>query len=444
MGMNGKRNWRRGFGLTPGMLLGCTMLAGMGWTATASAEDLQSILPELLNTHNLVKAAEADLKAATERHYEAKGGWYPQVNLTGNAGREEQVKSEADNTHFTFTELDINLTQKVWDFGATESTVDIAKLTIGQVRQTLEATRQTLLLDGLTAYVNVDRAAERLVFAERAEANIKRQAELEDARVRRGAGYSSDVLQAKAQLALAQSRRVGAEGELKRARNAYRVVFGREPGNLEAVVRPDIDISQLPASVEEAVDVALNENPLLRAAQSAADIADMQRKNTKAQGYFPSIDFVTDVKFKDNVGGTEGHEREALAKVEVTYPFDLGFTARNTLRAAESDHTATVRRYRDARDRIEELVRNAWDDLEVAQRNTDILNNQAELAEAFLEQARRERDELGQRTLLEVTQAETDLLNASGDAVSAEADVAIAAYSLLNAMGRLTLATALD
>jgi adhesin transport system outer membrane protein len=72
-----------------------------------------------------------------------------------------------------------------------------------------------------------------------------------------------------------------------------------------------------------------------------------------------------------------------------------------------------------------------------------LLTNQANIAAEFLELARKER-ELGNRTLLEVLQGETDLINANSDAVKAQTDLAIAMYTLLNIMGRLTMKTVMD
>ena len=95
-----------------------------------------------------------------------------------------------------------------------------------QAEAGLNAARQDILLRAIVAYLNILRAQGVLKFAVRSEANIKRQTELENARVERGAGLSTDVLQAKQQLAGAQARRVRARGALAVARNSYKTVFG--------------------------------------------------------------------------------------------------------------------------------------------------------------------------------------------------------------------------
>ena len=133
-------------------------------------------------------------------------------------------------------------------------------------------------------------------------------------------------------------------------------------------------------------------------------------------------------KFKQDVGGAAGFKREALGKVQFTFPFNLGFTAINSLRAAESDSTAASRRVSDLRDQIEEQARNAWSNLITAGQNAALLQNQANIAAEFLDLARKER-QLGKRTLIDVLAGETNLINAQSDAISAQSDVIIAGLS---------------
>ncbi|NQW02001.1 MAG: TolC family protein [Rhodospirillales bacterium] len=75
--------------------------------------------------------------------------------------------------------------------------------------------------------------------------------------------------------------------------------------------------------------------------------------------------------------------------------------------------------------------------METARINTEHLHNQANIAAEFLELARRER-QLGNRSLIDVLAGETALINASSDAASADTDVAIAVFTLINVIGAIT------
>ena len=100
--------------------------------------------------------------------------------------------------------------------------------------------------------------------------------------------------------------------------------------------------------------------------------------------------------------------------------------------------TSTTNRYGDTKDATEEAARNAWDNLQTARQNTEHLHLQANIASEFLELARRER-QLGNRSLIDVLAGETALINASSDAASADTDVAIAVFGLLNVINAVSV-----
>jgi len=407
------------------------------WVPTpARAEALETLLPYVIENHDRVRAAKSRLTAARNRAREALGGWYPTLSQTANAGHETQENDGGDDTRTGFNEWDISLTQLLWDFGSTNAAIDKARLQVEEARYNLIETRQSLILEAITAYMNVIRSNAALKFAKDSEDNIRRQTGLEEALVGLGSGFSTDVLQVKSQLAGAQARRVQSEGGLINALNRFQAVYGRMPDNLEALETVPFPAGFLPQTLTQATDIALESNPTLKNAILAADIAVEDVRIARADNFAPKIEASGERKFKKNVGGTIGAEQETLAKVEMTFDFNLGFTAVNTLRASESDLSATTFTAADTRRNIEEQTRNAWQQLQTAKQTTSHLNNQANIEAAFLELARNER-QLGRRTLLEVLSSETKLINAKSDAFSAETDMVIAAYGVLAATGQL-------
>ena len=390
----------------------------------------------LLERHKLVKAAEADIEAARQRIQSTVGGWYPQLNLSSFYGKEKQNNFATEDTLLVAREFGITITQLLWDFGVVNSQIRTAQLQLEQVQSQLIAARQDVLLRALSAHVNVRRAFEVLNYAEKSAENIKAQAELEDALVDRGAGLSTDVLQAKVTLAGAEARRVQSKGALEVALNSYRTLFDEFPkdaASLELISLPDF---LLPEDVGEAVQLSFEGNPNLRASMVGARIAAETIQTTKSTEFYPTFELIGESKFKKEVGGTVGFESETLGKIQFTYPFNLGFTAVNTLRAVQADSTAAAQRVSDLQDQIEEQARNAWSNLQTARENAALLRNQANISAEFLELARKER-QLGKRSLIDVLSGETNLINAQSDAVSAESDVVIASLTLLSVMGQL-------
>ncbi len=406
--------------------------------ASGGAASLSDLLPQLLKEHNRVKSADAAVGAAKERVREAFGGWYPTLNVVTHYGYEKFTKPLADDTSLMTRELDFTVTQRVFDFGATNSVVQTARLNLDLARETSALARQSLILEAVTAYLNVFRTREALTLARQSESNIKKQTELENARVEQGAGLATDVLQAKVQLAGAEARRVRAEGALLTALNRYRAVFGTEPGGTDDMVKPSLPVDRIPETLDEAITAALENNLQLRSAKITTRIAREAVKSAATVNFLPSVDAIFDVNYKQDVGGTPNFQREVTGTVQLTWPFNLGLTARNTLKASKGDLTATEKQFADARDLVEELTRNAWDNLKTATENAELLHNQANIAGEFLEFARKERT-LGRRSLLDVLSGETTLINSNSDAASADIDVSIAVFTLLDAMAELDL-----
>ena len=205
---------------------------------------------------------------------------------------------------------------------------------------------------------------------------------------------------------------------------------------MDSLVNPRMPVELLPETVEDAVSMAERDNPQLEAQLISAEIAREAYKASFADEIMPTVNASFDGKWKNDVGGTVGGKRELLIKVEMTKSFNAGLTAINTLRAAEQTRMATVNRYSDARNLIEEQVRNTWSQLLTAKENAEFLENQANISAEFLVLARKDL-QLGNTDLINVLAGETSLINASSDAEAAKTQVGIAVYTLLNVMGQL-------
>lgn len=411
----------------------------------ASAVDAASLLDDvaaMLSTHERIKAAEADVAAARANLDVSKGGYYPTASVTSNIGHEkiytQNPTSTATKTALAARELDLGLKQTLFDFGATDAGVESSSLSVDQALATLDQTRQAVLLAGLSAQLNLASAKRVLDHQIQSEANIKRQTDLEHARVEIGSGISTNELQSKTQLAGAQAARVRAQGALRQAVNRYRAVFNTVPADLEKIEVPDVSRVVLPTSEEDLVRAALEDNPQVLVTSIAAEIANATIASSFASGYRPVVTASVDQKYKRDVGGTIGDKNEMLVKVEATFDFNMGWTAQNTLLAAKSSHSAAASRLKDTRNQIEEQARNAWQRLETARLNADFLENQAHIATEFLGLARKELA-LGQRSLIDVLSGETSLINALVAADRAKTDVDIAILTVLNTMGKLEL-----
>lgn len=406
------------------------------WSADVRAQSLPDLLLDLIETHDRISAAKNSLEAATSRIRETQGAWFPELDVNFNNGYQKRANPGTQDTTKPFSETTFSVTQLLWDFGKSNTDIDISEKNKQSASINLHRVRQDLILEGITAYIQVYSAYKRLQLSRQSEDNIKRQTELEDARVAGGAGFSTDVLQAKTELAEAQSRRVVAEGTLRNAMSRYNALFKDLPKGIDAFKLPPVPQVLMPRTLEESIEIGLKENFQLRSDRLASHIAKDTMTRTREDLFFPEINAVVESNHEHNLDGTIGQRNTQAAKVELNFPFNLGFTAVDSIDATRSDYKAAIDRAADTQRSIEENVRLAWADLETARQNHDVRTAQIEIAEKFLELAREER-EAGRRSLLDVLSGETRLINAQSDAVLTEVSIVQATFRLLNAMGRL-------
>lgn len=406
------------------------------------AETLQEAVEKVLVSHDRVLAAKADFAASNNRVSEmVANSWAPQFDLTTHIGREAQSNQAGGaNTDLVSREMDLKLTQRVLDWGKATADIAASRFSAEQMADGLEIAKQAMILDTVSAFINLLRTQQMVDYAQESINNIKRQGEVEDARVALGKGYSSDVLQVKTQLAGAMARLVQSRGLWLQAKNHIRAVFLRDPAEVVVLEAAPPDFALLPKSAEEAIAIAITANPTGKQLANLTNMLESQIKSLKKSTFYPIVNAILEHKMKDGVSGVAEFERETFGKFEISFPFNLGFSGVEAIRAARKDVEAARKRHNDFLLQITELTNSAWDNLETAKANAVLLNDQADLAAKFLELAREER-KLDKRTLLDVLNGETALINSKSDAASAEADVKIAYYTLVQTMGALTIET---
>jgi adhesin transport system outer membrane protein len=158
----------------------------------------------------------------------------------------------------------------------------------------LQTTESGVLLRAFTAYMNVLRASQVQKFAIQSEKNVRLQTKLEDELVESGAGATTDILQAKVQLAGATARRVQADGALEMAKNAYWGVFLKKVVNVSDMLPPRLPRGKIPPTQDEAVEIALKNSPLIRSSNIDTLISKEAIKQSFASSYGPTFDGIVD------------------------------------------------------------------------------------------------------------------------------------------------------
>ena len=427
-------------------LIACFILAiGSGSLSIAQEQqeevvpyNLKAALKSVLNNHKTILATKSDIEAAKLRLKQSRGGYFPSLDVTANYGHENIIKyGPGNNTQLMARDATAKITQTITDFGLTKSTVETSRLSLKQTRATEAQIKNDILLRAISAYLRIIQSRESVRYARQSVANIKKQTELEDAAVTAGGGLTSDVLQAKTQLAGAQARLIQFEGVLATSKHEFEYVFNSFPDNLNSLIPLKSVFDKLPKSLEEAEEITMKNNPSLIAARITEDIGK-EAINTAKSSLFPTVKGIVSHSEKQDFGGVVGFKRETSAKLDFAYPLNLSLSEYAGKDAAVESYLATSTRIRDQEDMIKQMLRTTWDGLKTAQQNAQFLTNQARISGEFLELARQER-QAGNRTLLDVLGGETALINAQADAIAAKIEVLINSYTLLSLMGGLSI-----
>lgn len=421
------------------MALAVSIGSQSAWAAPMADE-----LRDLVTSHPQITAAQKGVASADEQVNRAFGAYLPRVDLKGDAGYEYvDNPTRRDNVGDPFgmgrDTAGVVATQLLYDGGAVASAYEAAKLQKDASGSESQATQQAVILQGVMAYLDVLRQRELINLSRQNEENIKRQLNLENERVQRGSGIAVDVLQAKSRLQISKERRVTVEGALKDAVATYEQVYGHQP-DIATMSLPSAPLNLLPESLEEAIKVALKENPALESAKKQTGIASEQRDAAEAE-YMPKINLEAAANYEHNKNTVIGVRRDYSVLVTANWNVFNGFATRaNTARAAY-DYAASQDKQVYVHRKIEEQTKLAWQTLQTARERVSLLQNAVNIASEVYT-SRVKLREAGKETAINVLDAENEVFNARINLTAAVYDANLSSYQVLQSMGRLDLANA--
>jgi outer membrane protein len=309
----------------------------------------------------------------------------------------------------------------------------------GQVfaaRENLRATEQTILLSGATAYMNLLRDA-AILELQRSNVNVL-EVTLRQTRDRFAAGEvtRTDVAQAESSLASGRAQLASAESNYITSRANYRQIIGVEPC---ARLAPGAPVDRLsPRTIDGAIARARGEHPSITTAMYNVDVAALQVKVAEGALY-PTLAAVGTVQKTfgptSSLAITENLNASLAAQLSV--PIYQGGAEYAAIR--QSKETLGQRRLDldTARDQVQSTVLQSWGQLEAAKAQIIATTAQVTAAEVALNGVREEA-RVGQRTTLDVLNAQQTLVNARVALVTAQRDRVVASYTVLAAVGSLS------
>jgi outer membrane protein, adhesin transport system len=417
----------------------CLVLADWFTANIVRAQALEAELTTLLREHPEIRARQRSVEAAQEGVHVAYAGFLPTFDVFGETGPQyidsPVLRSEGGGSWTSVADrAGAQLTQNLFDGFATPSKVKSARLNVEVAEFALTATKQNILFEGISSYVEVLRQNQLVGLARDSERTIMRQLNLEDERVQRGAGIAVDVLQAKSRLQVAKERRIGFEGGLADAMARYIQVFGHPP-EVAAMTEPTPPVALLPGSMKVALDTTQTENPAVDASLATVAVAD-ERKRLARSDYYPKLDVVARANRENDSDLVRGTRTDMSVVLAATWNLFNGFATEAGVNQAAAEYKAARQNHQIVTRKVEEATRLAWHEWTTSQQRVELLQNAVAIALEVFE-ARHKLREAGRETVINVLDAENEVYNARIGLVIAEGNVRLAQYRLLQGMGRL-------
>lgn len=414
--------------------------------AGALADTLETALVQAYQNNPQVNAQRASVRATDENVPQALSGYRPRISATGNLGEQytDQTSRSFTSNQPTGTNnvngvttprgVGATATQTLFNGFQTGNRTRMAESQVQAARETLRVIEQQVLLDAATAYMNLLRDTAILDLQRRNVEVLQEQLRQTRDRFNVGEVTRTDVAQAESRLAAGQSQLLSAQANATTSKAAYRRVIGVEPGRLSAGSPVD---RFSPHSLDLAVAQGQAENPSVNAAMYGVDTAALQVKVSEGALY-PTLTLNASAQYNLDQSPAIPYSSSVAVTGQLTVPIYQGGAEYSTIR--QNKETLGQRHLELAlnRDQARANVVQSWGQLEAAKAQIQATQSQVAAAEIALNGVREEA-RVGQRTTLDVLNAQQELVNARVALVTAQRDRVVASYTLLSAVGRLAI-----
>ncbi len=409
--------------------------------APAPTETLRDAMVKAYTTNPDLFAERANLRATDENVPIARSQGLPTVGA--QIGYDENIYDTNFNgfSPIRRASVGVNLSLPVFDGGFVRNSVRAAEARVAVGQSNLRTAEANLFLNVVSAYMDVIRD-EAIVRLNRQNVNVL-GVNLQATRDRFEVGdlTRTDVAQSEARRALAEGQLRGAEAQLIASRETYVRVVGSEPG----ILAPPPPLPGLPADTTAAVDVALSENPSIDAATRAAEASGYDVRVARSSRS-PTVSVGTSGSYFNNLrsgglnigGGGVAPINDGLsnaATVTLNVPLFQGGAPAARVRQAQARQSSALETAISTERSVIAQTRSAYANFVSAQRVIESSRVAVNANRLSLEGVRAE-NSVGTRTILDILNAEQELLNSQVQLVTAERDAYVAGFTLLAVMGR--------
>ena len=419
---------------------------GLQATVSARVDTLLGALAQAYQNNPQLNAQRALVRATDENVPIALGGYRPRVTATASLTEQyiDVLSKTTSGSTTVYSRQSGNvlaqtygatITQTLLNGFQTANRTRQAESQVNAARETLRVTEQTVLLQAATAYMNLLRDVAILDLQRRNVEVLQEQLRQTRDRFNVGEVTRTDVAQSESRLAAGRSSMLAAESNVTTSRAVYRQVIGVEPGRLA----PGMPVDRFsPRSLPQAIALGRGQHPSVTSAMHTVDVA-LQAVKVAEGALYPTLNLVGQAQqaFGSSTSLNVLESFSASIGGQLSVPIYQGGGEYAGIRQAKE--TLTQRRIEldTNRDTVQQSVVQSWGQLEAAKAQIQATESQVAAAEIALNGVREEA-RVGQRTTLDVLNAQQELVNARVALVTAQRDRVVASYTLLSSVGRLS------
>jgi outer membrane protein len=405
----------------------------------ATADTLEWALVQAYQNNPSLNAQRAALRATDENIPQALSGYRPKLSVTTNGGVEysktiSQIPGFSGTQTFYPLTVGANATYTLYNGLQTANRTRQAESQVMGARETLRVTEQQVLLDAATAYMNLLRDGAILDLNRRNVEVLTEQLKQTRDRFNVGEVTRTDVAQAESRLAAGRSALLGAQSNYVTSQANYRRVIGVDPGRLA----PGTPVDRLsPGTLARAIVQGQQQSPSVLAAMYGVDIAELSVKISEGALY-PNLSVTASASQGWQPAAFTSRQTTESVLGTLTVPIYQGGAEFSTIRQSKETLGQQRLNVDVNRDQARATVVQSWGQLDAAKAQIEATTAQVNAAEIALNGVREEA-RVGQRTTLDVLNAQQELVNARVALVTAQHDRVVASYTLLAAVGGLSM-----
>jgi outer membrane protein len=421
------------------------LLMALVGPAPALADTIEAALVRAYQNNPQLNAQRAAVRSTDENVPQALSGYRPKVALTASAGYQyTDVNSTQGGTPNAIARTEIHgadspraagltVTQTLFNGNQTANRTRAAESQVSGAREALRVLEQTVLLSAATIYMDYLRDAAILEVQKSNTRVLEQTLKQTQDRFNVGEVTRTDVAQSEAQLAAGRTQQLAAEATLTTTRSNFRRIIGNEPQALA----PGAPVDRfLPGTLPAAVELSLIENPNVTASMFGIDVNFLQVKVAEG-ALLPTVTVQAAVQQSYEQSMTTFRQFGASAIAQLSVPVYQGGAEYSLIRQSKENLAQQRLVLEQTRDATRANTVTAWGQLVAGKAQVASAQAQVTASEIALNGVREEA-KAGQRTTLDVLNAQQALVNARVALVTAQHDRVVASYAVLNSVGRLS------